>query len=284
MIWIFFVIISAISSSISKILQKILLKEKDSEPYAFAFIFQLLLSLIFFIFTLLSNTLQIPNLSGLILNLILMAVLYSLGNIFISNAFKLAEASEAAIIFASSTLWTVLSAIIFLGDRLSLNNIFGIFLIILGLITINYSKTKWKINNGHLYALLAALAYGIAFTNDAFIIKRFDSIASYMLISFILSSFTIFLFKPKLIKGLSHFTKRNLFVKLLICGFFYSVMLITIFEAYKLGGQVSIISPISQSSLIITVTASYFILKEKDRLINKIIGTIFTFIGILLLI
>jgi bacterial/archaeal transporter family protein len=284
MTWLVLVIISAISSSVSRVLQKVLLKEKDSEPFAFAFVFQLLLALIFFLYTFFTKTLIIPNLSGLFFNLALMAIFYSLGNIFISNAFKLAEASEASIIFASSTLWTVVSAVIFLGDKLSIKNIVGIILVIMSIVIVNYSKSKWKINKGHLYAFLAALMFGIAFTNDAFIINRFTSVSSYMLLCFVLSSIAILLFRPKLIYGTPHFIKKNIVGKLLICGFFYSAMLLTIFEAYKRGGQVSIISPIQQSALILTVISSYFLLKEKDRLANKIIGTILTFMGVLLLV
>lgn len=284
MTWLILVIISAISSSISRILQKVLLKEKDSEPFAFAFVFQLLLAFLFFLYSLFTKSLIIPNLSGVFFNLILMALFYSLGNIFIYKAFKLTEASEASIIFASSTLWTVISAVIFLGDKLSNNNILGILLVILGIIAVNYSRSKWLMNKGHLYALLGAIMFGIAFTNDAFIINKFTSISSYMLLSFALCSITILVFRPNLTKGISYFIKKDIIGKLLICGIFYSAMIFTIFEAYKRGGQVSIISPIQQSALILTVITSYFILKEKDRMANKIIGTILTFIGVLLLI
>ncbi len=284
MTWLILVIASAVFNSLSRILQKVLLREKDSEPFAFAFIFQLFLAFLFFLYAYLTKTLVIPDLSGLTFNLIIMAVLYSLGNIFIFYAFKTAEASEASIIFASSTLWTVVSAIFFLNEKLTVGNIVGILLIVIGLVVVNYSKSKWKLNKGHLFAILAAACFGIAFTNDAFIINRFTSVSSYMMICFILTSITILLFRPKLVKGVRYFMKGKVLVNLLICAVFYSAMLFSIFEAYKRGGQASIISPISQSSLILTVVASYFLLKEKNRLLNKIIGVFFTFVGVLFLV
>lgn len=284
MTWLILVIASAIFGSLSRILQKVLLKEKDSEPFAFAFVFQLILAFLFFIYAYLTKSLIFPNLSGLTFNLIIMALFYSLGNILIYNAFKIAEASEASIIFASSTVWTVVSAVIFLGEKLTRNNIIGILLVIAGLIAVNYSKSKWKFNKGHLFALLAAASYGIAFTNDAFIINRFVSVPAYMMLSFILSSIAVLLFRPKLVKSVHFFLKRKVIGNLLICAVFYSGMIFTIFEAYKRGGQVSIISPISQSALMLTVGLSYFFLKEKDRLLNKVIGVILTFVGVLLLI
>lgn len=184
----------------------------------------------------------------------------------------------------SSTLWTVVSALFFLREKITSNNIIGILLITAGIIAVNYSKTKWKFNKGHLYALFSAFMFGIAFTNDAFIIKKFSSVSSYMFLSFVLSTIAIFILRPKLVRGISHFIKKDMIGKLFICGLFYSLMIVTIFEAYKRGGQVTIINPIQQSSLILTVVASYFLLKEKDKLPNKIIGTFLTFIGVLLLV
>jgi transporter family protein len=283
MSWLILVIVSAVLASLSRILQRVLLKERNSDPFAFAFVFQLLVSLLFVFYTLVTHTLAFPQMSALILNLIIMAILYGLMNIFLTNAFKLAEASEASIIFASSTLWSVLSAVLLLGERLTVQKMIGVFLILGGLVAVNYTKSKWSLNKGHLFALLAAICFGFAFTNDAFIISHFKSTASYILLSFVLSSFAILLFRPGLTKHISYYVKPAIIPKLLFCGVFYAGAVFAIFEAYKRGGPVSVISPISESSLILTVTISYFFLKEKNNLINKIVGTAFVFGGILLL-
>lgn len=283
MSWLLLVLISAITSSLSRVLQRVLLKDRNSNPFAFAFVFQLLLAFLFFLYTWITGTLQFPDLSGLVFNLIVMALLYGLMNIFLTYAFKLAEASEASIIFASSTLWSVLSAVFLLHEKLNSLKIIGIAIIIAGLVAVNYTNSKWKLNKGHLYAFLAALCFGIAFTNDAFIITRFTSTASYILLSFVLSSFAVLVMRPQLVKTIPYYLTTKIIPKLIICGVFYAVGIFTIFEAYKQGGPVSIISPISQSSLIVTVVISYYFLNEKNNLLNKVVGTIFMFGGVLLL-
>lgn len=284
MSWLFLVLISAVTGSLARVSQKILLKEKDSDPFAFSFVFQLVVAFLFLIYTIFTHSLSFPSLSGLALNILILSLFYSLGNLFIFKAFKVAEASEASVIFASNTLWSVIAAVFMLGEKLNTIKIVGILLVVSGLIAINYSKTSWRVNKGHLFALAGAFLYGIAFTNDAFILNRFKNVSSYMIFAFTLPALTTLFFRPSSIKNIPYFLKSRIMPRLIFCSFFYFLAAFSIFEAYKRGGSASIISPISQSSLIVTVIISYIFLKERDRVINKILGTILTFSGILLLI
>ena len=282
--WVFLVIISAFTSSLTRIFQKVLLKDKDSDPFAFGFIFQITVAFLFLLYTLITNTLIIPDLSGLTINLIVMTLFYSLGNFFTFKAFKTAEASEVSIIFTSSTVWSIIAALFMLGEKLTMNKIIGILLVVLGVIAVNYSKTSWKINKGHLFALLGALLSGIAFTNDAFIINRFQSIPSYMIIAFAVPAINTLLYSPKSIKKIAYYFNPNILFRLLICSFFHALSAISIFEAYKRGGEASVISPIQQSSIIFTVIIGYIFLRETNRLPNKLLGMTLTFLGVLFLI
>jgi transporter family protein len=284
MAWLFLAIISAILGGLTRVLQKVLLTEKDSDPYAFTFIFQITVAFFFLLYLLVTKSMNIPNLSGVIFNIILMMVFYGVGNLFTFKAFKLAEASEVAVIFASSTLWSVISAFFILGEKITNLKIVGIILVIFGLIVINYVKTSWKINRGHLFALLAAVLFGVAFTNDLFIMKRFSSVASYSMFAFSLPSLVPLIFNPKSIKHVPYFLKGKVFLKLAICSFIYAADAFAIYIAYKMGGPATAISPISATSLIFTVVISYIFLKERDRVWNKIFGTLLTLIGIFLLI
>lgn len=282
--WFILTIISALTGSLTRILQKILLKNKDSDTFAFGFVFQITVSVIFLLYTFFTKTLEFPNLSGLGFNIFIMTLFYCLGNILTFKAFKVAEASEVAVIFASNTVWSVVAALVILGEKLTIKNIFGIILVVLGVVAINISKSSWKINKGHLYAILGALLFGIAFTNDAYIIDRYKSISSYMIIAFSFPALATIAIQPKSMINIPQYTNRKIFSKLLICATFYAFSALTIFAAYKAGGPASIISPIQQTSIIFTVILSYLFLKEKDRLINKLAGMLLTFLGVLLLV
>lgn len=280
--WFLLVIISAISASFARVLQKILLTGKDNQPIAFAFIFGMFVTFVMLIWAVIEGF-KVPSLIPLAPNIIAMTLLYSLGNILLFKAFKSAEASEVSILFASSTIWAVISAMVLLDEELTSAKIVATLLVFFGVVTIYYSRSKWKLNISHLFAILSAVCFGIAFTNDAFIVGKFDNVSSYMFIAFLLPSLAVLLYDPKAIKKLKPFFQKDLLLKLLLTSFIYGISAITVFQAYKNGGEASVISPISQSSVIMTVVISYFLLKERDRLPQKIVGAILVLSGVWLL-
>lgn len=280
--WFLLVIISALTGSFARILQKVLLNDKDNHPAAFAFVFQITVSLIMLVWALIEGF-KVPNLMPLIPNVIAMALLYSLGNIFLFKAFKSAEASEATILLSSSTIWSVFSAVVLLGEKLTLTKLIATILIFLGVSVVYYSKSKWKLNISHLFALLSGIFFGVGFTNDAFLVGKFDNVSSYMFLAFLLPGFTILILQPKAIKQLKHFLHKDVIAKLSLTSMFYGISALTVFQAYKNGGEASVISPISQTSVLMTVVISYLLLKERDRLFNKALGSLLVLSGVWLL-
>lgn len=284
MSWLILTVISAITFSISRILQRVLLNNKDSDSFAFSFLFPTLVSLAILAYSLLTGTFELPDLNSVWLNMIIMIIFYSVGSVFVYKAFKESPASEVSILFSSSSAWAVISAVLFLGEKLNSTDILGIVSIILGVVVIYYQKSNWKIESGHVYAVLGALMFGVAFTNDAFILNKYNSVPPYIFLAFILPALAILLYKPSLIKSLPHYFSKEIFGKLILTSSVYAISAITIFAAYKAGGKASVINPISQSSVVLTVIMSYFFLNEKDKLAQKIVGSILVFAGALLLI
>lgn len=284
MSWITLALLSALFGSIARVLQKTLLSNKQGDAYALGFVFQTIVALIFLIYTIVTNSLEFPKIADLWVNLIVMTIFYSLGNIFTFKAFKHTDASEVAVIFSSSSIWAIVSAVILLEERLTPSNYLGISLIVGGIVVINITRSKWKLSLGHLYAAVGALLFGFAFVNDAYIIGRYNSIASYMVIAFTLPGIFTLLVKPSSIKAIPYYFDRTTIAKLVVCCIIYSLSSITIFSAYKAGGLASIISPLQQLNIITTTILSYIFLKERNRIPNKIIGSILAFLGAALLI
>lgn len=136
-----------------------------------------------------------------------------------------------------------------------------------------------------IFALLSSFLYGIAFTNDVYILKLFQSVSSYMFMIFLLPSLVILFFKPKLTKSLaSYFSSIKISNMLISAVVLYCFSSIAYFTAYKVGGQASLISPIFQTSVILTVFLSVFFLGERKHLLQKAIGSLVTIAGVILLI
>lgn len=281
--WIALTIISAFAGSVTKVLQRKLISNQDHNPAALAFIFQLLVAGLFLIYALFLGVFELPKLTHVWLPVLCMALLYGVGNIYTFKAFQKAEAAEVAVIFSSSSIWSALTAVFLLHETISLVQWAGIALITLGVTVVSFRRTNWRLNQGHWYALIAALCFGIAFTNDAFIIGSYTDVASYMVLAFGLPSFVVLMLQPKAIPAVPKFFKPDLALKLLLCAVFYALSALTIFTAYKQGGPASIISPLHQISLLFTVSLSFMFLREKDHLAQKIIGAVIVCMGAMFL-
>lgn len=283
--WIILTILSSFFASTTRIIQKVVVSNRDNDHFAFSGIFQIIVSAIFLGYTLLTNSFELPNLSSSLVSVVAMVVAYALGNIMIFKAFHTAEASEVTIILASSSLWSIFAATILLGEAITTSDWISVGLIILGLVIINYQKTNWKLNVGHLYAMAAAALYGFAFTNDAFILGHYKSVPSYMVIAFLLPGLATLLYRPRSIQAIPRlFSSFRSTATILVGSITFALSAITVFTAYKLGGSASLISPITQSTIIFTIIISYFFLNERSNMLKKFLGALTIIAGIVLLI
>ncbi len=282
MSWLIFVIISSVTFSVASILQRVLSVDKDSDPVAYSIVFQLITAFVIFIFALFYGF-SLPNLIPLIPNLLLMTVFYAFFNVLLFKAYQKSEASEVSVIFATRTMWTVLTAVIFLHEGLSWVKLFGVIIVVLGVVIVSFRQTKWKLNQGHVLTLLAAFLFGSAFTNDAFLTTEFPNIPSYLALSFSLPAFFLMLIYPRSIVKTKVFLHKERLLKMLAMGVLWGAAAVTIFMAYEAGGTVTQIGPLGQISTILTVLLGITFLKERENWLQKLIGAIVIFSGVVLL-
>ena len=280
--WLILVIISIVAGSVASILQRLLLKEEQSEPVTYGFVFQMIVFAILFAYALLAGGFVLPDLKPLALNLVLMTLFYALANLCLFKAFQTVEASDVAILMASRSIWTLATAALFLGEPFTVSKVIGTLIIIGGVVLLSWRKKKWNFDKGHIYILLAAILFGCAFTNDAYLINHFE-VPSFTAFAFLLPGLAILAFRPSAVKKLSLFLDPKRLLKMLAASLFYGASALTIYFAYKLGGEASIIAPISQTSIILIVLFGYLFLKERNNLLNKLLGMITVFAGVVLL-
>lgn len=283
--WLLLVLSAAVVAAFARIFQKKVMANPKHDSITLSFLFQFSAAVIFLLYGLLTQTFSIPDLSSVWFNVILMIILYAAGNILSFLAFEFAEASEASILFPTSTIWSVVTALIFLGERLTNQQLTGIVTMIVGIMFTYFEKTSWRFNKGHIFALVSSFFYGIAFTNDIFIMNLFSSVASYMFMIFLLPALAILLVRPALLGKVKFYFSSVKAVNLLFASIiFYCFSTIAYFTAYRWGGQASLISPIFQTSVIFTVLLSAILLNEKKHLWQKLIGALVAFAGVILII
>lgn len=280
MSWQILVAISVLTYSVSVLLQRLLLKDNKVDSVAFSITFQLFTGVLILAYALMRGF-SIPNLVPLLPNLALMIILYGVGNVCVFKALKAVEASEFTIVFVTRPLWTILAAIAFLGESFSLKQLLGTAFVLSGVALVSWQQS-FKINRGILLSLVAALSFGLAFANDAFIIRNFD-VPSYLSFAFILPALSVWAITPASTAKMKSMLTKNFLSKLSLLGVLYSVSAITIFLAYQVGKNAAQIATLNQTSTIVTVILAIIFLKEKAHLAKKILGSIISFVGVLLI-
>ncbi|OGM28128.1 hypothetical protein A2962_01065 [Candidatus Woesebacteria bacterium RIFCSPLOWO2_01_FULL_39_61] len=283
MSWQFLILVSVILYSISVLLQRVILKENESQPIAYSMFFQLLVGIVIGITGSLFADMSLPsNLTPLFWNLLLMTFLYAFANVFIFKSLKLTEASKFTIVFATRAFFTVFASSLLLKEFLTGSQFLGALLIFSGVVLINLKSSKFSLDKGSLFALLGALAFGLANTNDRYLLKSFN-IYPYITLAFIAPFFLMTVIYPKELKHLKLFLGKTVLKKVLLLSVIYAFSAISFFAALQISNNSSRVASANLTSVIITVILSALFLKERESLSKKIAGAVLSFIGLLLL-
>ncbi len=256
------------------------MKDQKSDPVVSAIAFQFILGLIVSLFALVKGF-RLPD-SSLIPFFLASGVLYGVGTVCFFKAIKIIEASEMTILGGSGVIITILTSMIFLGDKLSPIQLFGTGLILSAIILISWEKKSLKINNGMWLALAGTSTYGLAVVFDSFIIRSYSAVWFLPLASFgpgILMTLWYFR-RIKSIVGYIKQINRNL----LVYSVFYAVQAIAFYVALENGALVGQLSSIGRSSIVLTVVLAALVLRETKHVGKKIVGAILTTIGVLLVV
>lgn len=280
MTWLYYIVLSIFAGSIANLLNKILMKDDKSDPMLSSILFQFLLTFFFLLLSLIKGFVM-PPIFVYPLNFILNGFLYGLGTFFIFKALKYIEVSESSIIYSFGSIVTVISSIYFLKESFNLSKSLGLLLILISVIAISKPK-KFKINKGVWYALGTAVFYGLAITNDSFLIKQSDTFSYLSIISF-LPGVILLLISPKSIRKINYYFNFKNFLKLLIFSIFYTIASIGFYLALVNGGLTSQVGSISKSQVILTTLLAAVFLGERDRLWQKIIYGVLVVIGVILI-
>ena len=274
--------ISVLLYSVSVLLQRILLKNNKSEPISFSIFFQIGVALVIgMIVLVIQGRIPIPNISNISWSVLVMTVLYALSNILIFKSLKVTEASRFTIIFSSKTLFAIIGSSLIFKEGLTPIQWVGAVLIIVGVVAVSSSKLNLKFNKGDMFALAAAFLFGLANTNDRFLVKFFDPY-SYVVLGFLLPGVLIAIFYPKKIVNMKEYIKKTFIFKMLLLCLLYGLSAVAFFAALSISPNSSQIFTINAFGAIITVVLAIVVLKERDYLARKIIGAIVSLAGLLL--
>jgi len=258
------------------------MKDDKSDPYAQTLVFYGLGGIIALIIAITRGGFQYQISSDQLPYFIVMAIFCTLAPILAFNSYKVIEASEATILFSSQRLWMVFGSFLILHEVFSLQKVIGTLVILFGIAIAICRKQKFVINQGLIYALLAAFSYAVADIASFFILRDFDVPSLSVYICFI-PVVVLLLLKPNTLSKLSFYQKPKYAAAISIVSLNDTLASLAVYFAYQVGRNAAQISPLMATQIILGVILAIIILKEHDHLINKIAGALVVVLGVLLI-
>lgn len=274
--WIIFALLGGIASNTFNFFSRLHLKDSD-DATAYAWFFETLRLLAFIVLAFFDFSVQIDLRSTILFLLLGLTEFVSVYLYMKMHAYS--QLSISSIISRSRMIWIPLVAFILLGEKLSLNQYLGIFILFFGL-SIAVSPKKFFFDKGAIFANLAAIMIAI----NVVILKLaapFGSVPVLMIV-FSLPSFLLF---PHIMKNpierIKKTFRKNLLIKTIATFFNIISSYFLIFALIK--GEASIVNAIYQGTLILSVIAGIILLKEREDIIKKLLGAVITVAGVILL-
>jgi len=112
-------------------------------------------------------------------------------------------------------------------------------------------------------------------------VKSFD-VSSYLTLSFIATGLFLWAVYIKSSHKVVDVIKNKTALKIGFMSLLYGIAYICYYSAYKVGNNAAQMASLFQTTSILTVLLAIVILREKSKLVIKLIAAVISFIGILL--
>ena len=262
-------------SSASKLLQRYVLK--DHEPYAFAWLSNVVATLIFLPFVLFEFSLP-TGLTAWTL-LITGSLLWTIISMSHAVARKATEISLNDPLGQTKLVWGLIFGIILLGEAITSGRILGTFIIFIGVSLLMWHPERkfGKLSDpGVQWTLATAFLSAIAALVDKSALQWFSPIV-YAFLVFFFPSLLLSLFLPKQIVHVKHLLRRRWFVVisaviLMTCAYYFILRTFALMDF-------TLAFPLLQLSTLVIVLGGMIFLKEREHFWQRIIAAILVIVG-----
>lgn len=274
--WVVLAILAGLASNFFNFINRYVLKE-EGDPTAWAFFFEFVRLIVFTIVLFFDFSIKLEFKSFILLFLVGFTEFVSV--YLYMQMHKFSHLSISTIISRTRLIWIPIIAFLFFAEKLKLSEYLGIAILFLGL-SIVVSPHKLFVDKGAVYANLAAFV--IAINTIMFKLSIPYASNSLILVAFCLPSVIFFpLLMKNAKKRILGEARKNFPIKL--AGILGSVVSSYLLVWALHSGDVSRVNAIYQGMLIVSVLAGIIILKERKNLLRKLLGSVVTIIGVILL-
>ena len=217
---------------------------------------------------------------------LLMVISQAFGNIIFFKALDKLDASTAQIAFSTILIWSTILAVTFLHSHFTSKQLLGIFILLIAILTVQYSRAKNRhLNEGLAYAIIAAGLYAVFQTTSADLAKTVSA-GTYLLVAYLGSSLIVGGIYRKTLekdfnllkKRLPHAASATLFASAMSLLYF-----VFSYFAYKHAPDRGVVVVLLTSQVVLSVILAIIFLKERKNVGRKVAGGVLAVIaGILI--
>ena len=282
MTWQLFTLISVLGLSISVLLQRALLHKHKTDPFAYAIVFQAIVGALLLIPAFVHG-ISLAGLEQYLLPAIISVICFGIGHIFYAKTLQRVEASSFSVLFATQAIWTMALGVLLLHESMTWVQVVGTVLVFASVAMLAKNLRKLLADRSVRYGLVTGLLFGIAVYFWSYVGRYVDGL-SWAAISFIATSLAVLLARPRAVISLHTLLRPAVFSKLWLLGIFYGLGSLTMLFAYQLG-SFAIVSPLRQTSIIVTVLLALTLLPgERNHIGRKLLAALICTIGVVCII
>jgi drug/metabolite transporter (DMT)-like permease len=222
----------------------------------------------------------LPNLAACGV-LLLGVVAFLLGDLFAFLSLERIEASVYQILGQVRHIIILLGGFLLFSEVISAPKIISIILLTLGVVVALVEKSRIEISRGVTFGILSPVFISFGFLTIKQVSGEVSAAFSAFAVLFLsgVLAYLILLASGKKSIRLLPVKKPS---RLFLAAAIFSIFELVLFAALDIG-EASRVTPVAQSSLLFTLIGGYIFLKERERLAQKICGSILIVIGIGLL-
>ncbi len=191
--------------------------------------------------------------------------------------YSILDVSVGSLIGRLSLVFGTVAGIILINDPIPKYFVISMVLLLIGSGIIVYEKGKFELNMGVFWAVCAAVGYGLIAVLDKKILEQFSPL-TYVFFNNLVVFVTFFMVIPRkmeIFEAIKEFPVKTIVMSL--CGvaswslFLLVIPNLSIVIAYPMWESIALLT---------TMIVGVFVLNEKTRIKQKVIGTLLTIIGI----
>lgn len=212
--------------------------------------------------------------------LVLASVFYAINDRLQTTIRKNLSVSEFSILSQFAKVWLILIGIFIYREGFTLIKLVGAGLILLANILVVYKRGKFEFNLSVALSLMANAAIAIAISIDVGISRQFN-LPFYIMLTLIIPTLMIWLVERIPVSEILNELKKTTAKYYILTSLCWSLLIVSMLRSYQFG-SVTLITPLSATTVILNVLISTIFFGERGNLIKKTIAASLTTAGVVL--